>query len=277
MPAKSQAQQRFMGMVHAAQKKGGKAASPEVAKVAKGMKKKDAKEFASTKHKGLPKKITEDSNATRMKGTVWKDKTHEDKPWAAKNSRTGKVSYFNTKPDAVKHAGYKTMGRMHEAKDETMRQGDKGKAPRGYDQPSWDWKIHSKGSHWQSRPSSGTGLKVPGWGARAKSGEVDYFPDKSKAMQFAKWANPNTRPGSYVRGNFAKGRNEGIQKVREYVRSVVREALMERRSARREAYDPAAEGERASKLDNLAAKHGLKMRKGESRDEFEDRVSNATQ
>lgn len=53
--AVSKAQQRFMGMVHAA-KKGEKAASPEVAKVAKGMSKKDAKDFAATKHKGLPEK-----------------------------------------------------------------------------------------------------------------------------------------------------------------------------------------------------------------------------
>jgi hypothetical protein len=53
--AVSKKQQRFMGMVHAAQK-GEKPASKEVAKVAKGMKKKDAKDFASTKHKGLPEK-----------------------------------------------------------------------------------------------------------------------------------------------------------------------------------------------------------------------------
>ena len=57
MPAKSKAQQKFMGMVHAAQK-GDKAASAKVAKVAKRMKKKDAEDYASTKHKGLPKKVT---------------------------------------------------------------------------------------------------------------------------------------------------------------------------------------------------------------------------
>ena len=55
MPAKSKKQQKFMGMVHACQKKG-KCASKEVAKTAKSMKKKDAKDFASTKHKGLPEK-----------------------------------------------------------------------------------------------------------------------------------------------------------------------------------------------------------------------------
>ena len=54
----SKAQQRFMGMVHAA-KKGEKAASPEVAKAAASMTKKAAKDFAGTKHKGLPEKKKE--------------------------------------------------------------------------------------------------------------------------------------------------------------------------------------------------------------------------
>jgi len=56
--AKSKAQQKFMGMVHATQK-GEKAPSEEVAKAAKGMSKSDAKDFAKTKHKGLPEKVTE--------------------------------------------------------------------------------------------------------------------------------------------------------------------------------------------------------------------------
>ena len=53
--AVSKKQQKFMGMVHAAQK-GEKPASKAVAKVAKTMKKSDAEDFASTKHKGLPEK-----------------------------------------------------------------------------------------------------------------------------------------------------------------------------------------------------------------------------
>ena len=53
--AVSKKQQRFMGMVYAA-KKGEAPASAEVAKAAAGMSKKDAKDFASTKHKGLPEK-----------------------------------------------------------------------------------------------------------------------------------------------------------------------------------------------------------------------------
>ena len=57
MPAQSKAQQRFMGMVHAAQKGELDNPSPEVAKVAKDMSDKDAKDFASTSHKGLPNRV----------------------------------------------------------------------------------------------------------------------------------------------------------------------------------------------------------------------------
>ena len=58
--AVSKQQQKFMGMVHAMQKgKKVKGASPELKKVAKGMGKKAAKDFASTKHKGLPQKVSE--------------------------------------------------------------------------------------------------------------------------------------------------------------------------------------------------------------------------
>ena len=56
MPAVSKAQQRFMGMVYAVKKGEMSAPSSEVADAAASMKKKDAKDFASTKHKGLPEK-----------------------------------------------------------------------------------------------------------------------------------------------------------------------------------------------------------------------------
>lgn len=56
MPSVSKAQQRFMGMVRAAQKGEMKNPSPEVQDAANSMKKKDVKDYASTKHKGLPDK-----------------------------------------------------------------------------------------------------------------------------------------------------------------------------------------------------------------------------
>jgi len=54
--AVSKAQQRFMGMVHAVKSGKLKAPSKEVADAAKSMSKKDAKDYAETKHKGLPEK-----------------------------------------------------------------------------------------------------------------------------------------------------------------------------------------------------------------------------
>jgi hypothetical protein len=62
MPAVSKAQQRFMGMVHAAQTGDMENPSPEVSKAADSMSDKDAKDFASTSHKGLPDKKTEHIN-----------------------------------------------------------------------------------------------------------------------------------------------------------------------------------------------------------------------
>ena len=62
MPSKSKAQQKFMGMVHSLQKGDMKPsdASPEVKKAAKSMDKTDAKDYASTSHKGLPKKVKQE-------------------------------------------------------------------------------------------------------------------------------------------------------------------------------------------------------------------------
>ena len=56
MPAVSQKQQKFFGIVRAIQKGEMAPTTPETAKAAADMKKKDVKDFASTKHKGLPDK-----------------------------------------------------------------------------------------------------------------------------------------------------------------------------------------------------------------------------
>ena len=56
MPAVSKKQQRFFGIVRAIQKGEMAPTTPETAKAAATMKKKDVKDFASTKHEGLPEK-----------------------------------------------------------------------------------------------------------------------------------------------------------------------------------------------------------------------------
>lgn len=61
MPAQSRAQQRFMGMVHAFKKGDMPDASSAVKKAASSMSDTDAKDFASTKHKGLPPKVKGES------------------------------------------------------------------------------------------------------------------------------------------------------------------------------------------------------------------------
>ena len=78
MPSSSQAQQKFMGMVHATQK-GGKPASGKVAKVASRMDPKDAKDFASTKHKGLPMKKKQEQKIREYIQSVIREVLNEEK------------------------------------------------------------------------------------------------------------------------------------------------------------------------------------------------------
>jgi hypothetical protein len=80
--AVSKKQQKFMGMVHAAQK-GEKPASKEVAKTAKSMGKKDAEDFASTKHKGLPEKKKSEAKENKSDSTDTDNK--EDAPKKSKS------------------------------------------------------------------------------------------------------------------------------------------------------------------------------------------------
>ena len=67
--AVSKKQQKFMGMVHAAQK-GERPASGAVAKAAKSMGKKDAEDFAATSHKGLPEKKAKKNEEAVEENTV---------------------------------------------------------------------------------------------------------------------------------------------------------------------------------------------------------------
>ena len=82
MPAVSRAQQKFFGIVRAIQKGEMAPTTPETAKAAATMKKKDVKDFASTKHKKLPEKVVakEESNPRipRKKGQPANSKKHSD-------------------------------------------------------------------------------------------------------------------------------------------------------------------------------------------------------
>ena len=73
MPAVSKKQQRFFGIVRAIQKGEMAATTPETAKAAATMKKKDVKDFASTKHKKLPeKKVAKEETSFSQKDKIMK-------------------------------------------------------------------------------------------------------------------------------------------------------------------------------------------------------------
>jgi hypothetical protein len=107
MSAVSKAQQKFMGMVHAAQKGDMENPSPEVKKAADSMSDKDAKDFASTSHKGLPDKKEEQINQLKEKiRKMVREKMVDEM------NTTGNVQGYNTpgafgKPENEKKKGKK--------------------------------------------------------------------------------------------------------------------------------------------------------------------------
>ena len=94
--AVSRKQQRFMGMVRAAQKGEG-AASPEVAKVAASMKKKDVKDFASTKHAKLPEKKSVKEEIAAIAEGARKPEVEEKGKKVAEYERAGKYQGITSK------------------------------------------------------------------------------------------------------------------------------------------------------------------------------------
>lgn len=87
--AVSKKQQQFFGIVRAMQKgdmkKGG-----EAGKVAKDMKKSDVKDFAATKHKGLPKKKKSNEEAAGV-GIVTKQNATVDVPVGGEYNNVSKM------------------------------------------------------------------------------------------------------------------------------------------------------------------------------------------
>ena len=113
--AVSRKQQRFMGMVRAAQKGEG-AASPEVAQVAASMKKKDVKDFASTKHKGLPeKKVSKESFEIDPKKHRQAQRAKKIRTLSQQGSTEGerKAAKSKTKGPALYGEGFSTVEDMH--------------------------------------------------------------------------------------------------------------------------------------------------------------------
>ena len=109
MPAVSKAQQKFMGMVHAAQK-GETPASKEVEKAADNMSDKSAKDFASTKHTGLPDHVKEGDVTDRPEEPTKDDL--EGMPSAAISG----VSAESVKPQPTNSILWTATGRVCEGR-----------------------------------------------------------------------------------------------------------------------------------------------------------------
>ena len=112
MPAKSKAQQKFMGMVHA-YKKGemkGSEVSKAVKDAAKGMKKKSTKKYASTKHKDLPNKVKEERDY-KAEYKKFQSSTKSKKYRAELNQYNRKKgTYGNGDGKDASHKGGKIVG-----------------------------------------------------------------------------------------------------------------------------------------------------------------------
>lgn len=110
MPAVSKAQQKFFGIVRAIQKGEMAPTTPETAKAAADMKKKDVKDFASTKHKGLPDK------------KVSKEQLNYDSVCDIDDSSDdgdGHRSHTDRSPSGIKEADMKDAPSIKDAKPQT--------------------------------------------------------------------------------------------------------------------------------------------------------------
>jgi hypothetical protein len=106
MPAVSKAQQKFMGIVHAIQKGDAKAKdfSKDARDAAKSMSKKDAKDFASTKHDGLPdhvKKEMKEMIREVLRETFMNEQLQCEDCWKGYKAVGGKMKNGKMVPNCV--------------------------------------------------------------------------------------------------------------------------------------------------------------------------------
>ena len=111
MPAQSKKQQKFMGIVRAIQKGEAPASkfSKKARKVAKDMKKKDVEDFASTKHKGLPKKVKRESRVKSLIRKMVREIMKED--FAGSYPKSVRKKFDNMRRKQSEVLGYKLTGK----------------------------------------------------------------------------------------------------------------------------------------------------------------------
>jgi hypothetical protein len=101
--ALSKAQQRFMGMVYATKKGDMPAPSAAVAKAAASMTGKEAKDFAKTKHKGLPEKKVAKEEIELDERTRYAKETGKDPQTGKESKKGGSLGGDDTHSKVMRH------------------------------------------------------------------------------------------------------------------------------------------------------------------------------
>ena len=111
MPASSKSQQRFMGMVHALQKGeiSPDSVSGKVRDVAQSIDYDDAEDFASTKHKGKPEKVKQETKVRQLIRKMVREIMSEDFGGAYPKEKRAKFDKMRQKQSEV--LGYKLTGK----------------------------------------------------------------------------------------------------------------------------------------------------------------------
>ena len=128
MPAVSKAQQKFFGIVRAIQKGEMAPTTPETAKAAATMKKKDVKDFASTDHKGLPEK------------KVSKEAYYGGEEQRKKDEKKKKIDAFMDR--AMPNRTFDQLGRETDRRTGKLKEESNPRIPRKKGQPA-NSKKHS--------------------------------------------------------------------------------------------------------------------------------------
>ena len=111
MPAKSKAQQRFFGMVRAAQKGEMENPSSEILDVADDISVKDAKKMAKTKHKGLPEKVKEQVKRDEYGDLIGGPKISKKQKEKNLKSNTPDEQHTTTTSEGSSYGLYKGSGK----------------------------------------------------------------------------------------------------------------------------------------------------------------------
>ena len=107
MPSKSKAQQRFFGVVRGIQKGTGKGKG-KAKKAAKDMDAKDVEDFASTKHKGLPNRVKQETKVRNLIRKMVREIMSED--FAGAHPKEKRDAFNKMREEQSEVLGYKLMG-----------------------------------------------------------------------------------------------------------------------------------------------------------------------